>query len=125
MARTYDAPTKNGWIAVDLDGTLAEYESFKGADVIGKPIPLMVERIRRWLADGYEVRIFTARVSEPNPVMRERCHQAIYDYTKEHIGVGLKATNIKDYAMIEQWDDRAIQVIPNTGVQVGNQSRLV
>jgi hypothetical protein len=51
-----------GWIGVDLDGTMAYYDGWKGADHIGEPIPAMVERVKRWLAEGREVRIFTARV---------------------------------------------------------------
>lgn len=34
-----------GWIGVDLDGTLAHYEGWKGVEHIGEPIPAMVERI--------------------------------------------------------------------------------
>jgi len=41
-----------GWIGVDLDGTLAHYEGFKGAQHIGEPISPMVERVKRWLAEG-------------------------------------------------------------------------
>ena len=50
-----------GWIGVDLDGTLAEYHGWNGS--IGKPIAPMVDRVKRWLAEGVEVRIMTARVS--------------------------------------------------------------
>jgi hypothetical protein len=51
-----------GWIGVDLDGTLAYYDHWRGAEHIGEPIPAMLERVKRWLADGKDVRIFTARV---------------------------------------------------------------
>ena len=50
----------NGWIAVDFDGTLAQYD---GTLKLGKPIPAMCERVKNWVAEGYEVRIFTARVA--------------------------------------------------------------
>jgi hypothetical protein len=36
----------------------------------------------------------------------------------EHIGVVLPVTNVKDFGMIELWDDRAVQVVPNTGQRV-------
>ena len=52
----------NGWIAVDLDGTLAEYHGWVNTFNIGAPIPVMAERVRSWIADGKDVRIFTARV---------------------------------------------------------------
>lgn len=51
------------WIGVDLDGTLAHYDYWRGFDHIGEPIPLMADRVKQWLADGIEVRIVTARVS--------------------------------------------------------------
>jgi hypothetical protein len=33
----------------------------------------------------------------------------------------LPITNVKDYGMYELWDDRAKQVVPNTGVAVEDQ----
>lgn len=35
----------------------------------------------------------------------------------------LEVTNVKDFAMLELWDDRCVQVLPNTGEQVGVSSR--
>ena len=51
---------RKGWIGVDLDGTLAVYYDW---EIIGDPIPLMVERVQQWLKEGKHVKIFTARVS--------------------------------------------------------------
>jgi hypothetical protein len=110
----------NGWIGVDLDGTLAEYSGWKGAEHIGAPIPLMVQRITKWLAQGIEVRIFTARVFAGGRVNHEELQTvvtAIEKWCSEHIGIVLPITCTKDYGMVELWDDRAVQVIPNTGVR--------
>lgn len=41
--------------------------------------------------------------------------EMIESWCVEHIGHKLPITNVKDYGMIELWDDRAVQVIPNTG----------
>lgn len=38
-----------GWIGVDLDGTLAEYLGWQGMGHIGEPIAPMVERVKAWL----------------------------------------------------------------------------
>lgn len=113
-----------GWIAVDLDGTLAVYDKFRHILDIGEPITPMVERVRKWLAEGHEVKVLTARVS-PNPdledvttgerVPMQRVHDAIGDWCERHIGTRLEVTCIKDWRMIELWDDRAVQVIVNTG----------
>lgn len=119
--------SKGGWIAVDLDGTLAGYDKWRGPGHIGEPVPAMVERVKKWLAEGKEVRIFTARVYVPpqfTPGYWERvceaqeAREAIRAYCLQHIGQELPITNVKDYAMVEQYDDRAKQVIPNTGILV-------
>lgn len=117
----------NGWIGVDLDGTLAVYDEWSGPEHIGAPIPLMVDRVKRWLAEGRLVRIFTARVSHDGTDQRikeataARC--AIHDWCLLHIGRVLPITNLKDYAMLELWDDRAVQVEANTGQIIGHSRR--
>lgn len=115
----------DGWIGVDLDGTLAHYDPghWKGHTHIGEPILPMVERVKRWLAAGYTVRVFTARVSAPDPKERHEARLAIRGWTLLHVGQELEATCTKDYAMIEFWDDRAVQVQINTGEPVGFSTR--
>lgn len=108
-----------GWIGVDLDRTLARYEKWVGPDHIGDPIPEMVERIKGWLAEGIEVRIFTARVSHDGSSTSiyeaMKAEIAITEYCAKHIGQPLMVTNQKDYATIQIWDDIAVRVVPNTG----------
>lgn len=115
-----------GWIGVDFDGTLAEYHGWTGWNVFGKPIPAMVERVKTWIAEGQEVRIMTARVTwkhdEPQTCYLTKAtftnsmmQAAIGDWCVEHVGERLGVTCVKDVHMIELWDDRAVQVIPNTG----------
>lgn len=107
-----------GWIGVDLDATLAHYGGWKGQGHIGEPIPAMVSRVKGWLAEDKEVRIFTARVAEmgrqPEEIEAERA--AIQDWCEKHIGQRLAVTCSKDFGMIELWDDRCVQVLPNTGM---------
>lgn len=113
---------RKGWIGVDLDGTLAVYDYWRGPYHIGVPIPLMLERVRKWLEEGQDVRIFTARVTDL-PLNEDGSEHdldhvrvAINDWCLLHLGRTLPITNIKDWHMRELWDDRAIQVIPNTGI---------
>lgn len=108
------------WIGVDLDGTLAHYTSWKGVNHIGEPIPIMIERVKRWLAAGKTVKIFTARFHSHN---WENLDGSLVDvvtpieeWCLKHIGQVLPITNVKDFHMVELWDDRCIQVIPNTGL---------
>lgn len=109
----------NGWIGVDLDGTLAHYDHWEGPTKIGVPIAPMVARVKGWLAAGKDVRIFTARVSHDGSPSRVKdamfASYAIMEWCERHIGQVLPITNIKDYAMTELWDDRAIHVVHNIG----------
>lgn len=109
-----------GWIGCDLDGTLAKYEGWISPQHIGQPIPAMVERVKDWLSQGIEVRIFTARVYAPawNVARAEEADMAttaIQAWCLKHIGQMLPVTCTKDYAMVNLYDDRCQQVEPNTG----------
>ena len=113
-----------GWIGVDLDGTLAHYDGWNGG-AIGEPVPAMLRRVEDWLAMGREVRIFTARVAATgkrkasgevdSQEFADAQRQAIQDWTHKHLGVRLRVTAVKDFAMAELWDDRAIGVKLNEG----------
>lgn len=113
----------NGWIGVDLDGTLAHYENgWMGEFIIGEPVPKMLERVKKWLAQGIEVRIFTARVSEgagqKAQATPDQIRTAIQDWTEKHLGKRLAVTCQKDFNMMELWDDRCVQVQANTGLTI-------
>jgi hypothetical protein len=112
--------SSNGWVGVDLDGTLAFYDHWRGPEHIGAPIPAMLERVKRWIAEGREVRIFTARVDNANGDAFT-ARRAIEAYCQEHVGEVLPITNQKDYRMVEMWDDRCVQVIPNTGRTIADE----
>ena len=98
-----------GWIGVDLDGTLARYDGWYGPAHIGEPIESMVERVHKWIAEGVEVRIFTARASVPEYV------PFVEKWLKKNGLPPLKVTNVKDFKMIVLWDDRCVEVGTNTG----------
>lgn len=114
------ATKQNGWIAFDLDGTLAHYDGWQGPEHIGEPIPEMVALLKNYLQMGFEVRIFTARVSNgiAGSVMNQTIRKAIEDWCVEHLGTPLTITNVKDFAMLELYDDRCIQVLANSGLSV-------
>lgn len=104
-----------GHIAVDLDRTLARYDKWRGEFYIGEPIKPMVERVKKWLKEGVTVKIFTARVSLQDK-NNDKIRKAIEDWCEKNIGQKLEITNEKDYNTLELWDDRAVQIIPNTGL---------
>lgn len=100
------------WIGVDLDGTLALYDGWRGLKSIGKPIPRMVRRVEGWVERGLRVKVFTARASVPGGA------EAVRAWLEKHGLPGLEVTHEKDFGMIELWDDRAVQILPNTGKAV-------
>ena len=99
---------------------------------IGLPIRPMVLRVKRWLSEGRDVRIFTARVDGgeaaslvgiPEKVVSRfrnvaEVRSVIERWCYLYLGRVLPITNIKDFAMTELWDDRAIQVLHNKGKRV-------
>jgi hypothetical protein len=105
-----------GVIGVDLDGTLAFHgQHEKETGEIGPPIEKMVSRIRRWLAEGYQVKIFTGRLAMGDSKTIKR---KIENWCRMHLGFVLPITDKKDPSMTEYWDDRAQQVFKNTGESV-------
>lgn len=103
------------WHGIDLDGTLATAGEWEGNEYIGRPIRAMVDRVKRWLAKGEHVKIFTARVTGGKDAVK-----VIQDWCREYFGRVLPVTNVKDPMMIDHWDDRARQVTENEGTKVGS-----
>lgn len=107
------------WVGVDLDGTLAKYEQWGALEHIGEPVPLMVERVLRWLSEGVQVKVFTARVHGLTEIQLESFMKALDAWCLEHVGVTLPATCEKDFFMLRLYDDRCVQVESNTGRLIG------
>jgi hypothetical protein len=108
------------WIGVDLDGTLAHdlgnKRENKGLEKIGSPIMPMLNRLRKWIAEGKTVKIFTARASSPRQVVMIKKWLASYGLPD------LEVTNVKDLRMIELWDDRCVQVMTNSGEPINRNA---
>jgi len=98
------------WIGVDLDGTLAEATVWQGITHIGPPVPLMLRRVQTWVKKGIQVKIVTARAGSPEGIA------ATQAWLQAQGLPALEVTDRKDFGMIELWDDRAIQVVQNTGI---------
>lgn len=107
------------YILVDFDRTLAYYFSHETeGDKLGVPIPAMLERVKRWRAARFEVRIFTARAADTNP-RRQSDLLKIDAWLREHLGESLLITNAKDFGCVAIWDDLAVAVEYNTGLYLG------
>ena len=110
--------SEGGWIGVDLDGTLAYYDGWKGIEHIGEPVPLMLASVKSWLEQGKDVRIFTARVFDDGVRDPQAAREVINAWTLRHVGRVLPVTNVKDFGMVALYDDRAWRVEENTGIVV-------
>jgi hypothetical protein len=129
-------PAYRPWIGVDLDGTLAYYDGWKGNLHIGLPVPKMAARVIQWIVEGKDVRIFTARVGRASiqnnlgdgEIFYEeelKIEKAIQDWTEKFLGKRLPVTAEKDFAMVELWDDRCVQVKTNTGESLAERCAAI
>ena len=114
LGKLGDGSFEDGWIGVDLDGTLARYT--KWSESIGEPIPAMVSKVKRWIREGKEVRILTARGSSGDNKYEQL--MKIYEWVEDNIGEPLEVTSEKDPEMVRLYDDRVRQVEANEGVLV-------
>jgi len=112
------APNDEGFVGIDLDGTLAHYDGWKGKTNIGEPIQPMVDRVKQMLSSGKKVKIFTARTADDQDGSAKA---AIDQWTTKHIGQTLPVTHTKEPEMSHLYDDRAVQVEPNTGKILGKE----
>ena len=103
-------------IAVDLDGTLAYYDKWQGQyDIVGPPIPKMLANVKRWLAEGHNVSIFTARLSHGD----QRSAESVVAIKKFLLEAGLPELPITATKMdyfTHFIDDKAFHVEKNSGV---------
>lgn len=120
MGRLSEGP--DGWIGVDFDRTLAHRIHDSGTIDVGPPVQSMLTRVKRWLEEGRNVKIFTARVGKGpedgrwGTVAQQR--ELVEQWCVKYLGQKLPVTCEKDGYMIELWDDSAVAVEENTGRQL-------
>ena len=116
-----DTHGENGekWTGFDLDGTLAEYDGWKGIDHIGKPIKPMCDLMKKIREEGTKVKILTARVApRKDGSNAEDARKHIEKWCEKNLGFVPEITHEKDSCMDVLYDDRAVQVIPNKGIPI-------
>lgn len=111
---------KKSWIGFDLDGTLAvRCRGIFNPRDIGEPIPVMIELIKKYINEGKDVKILTARVSTNGTVIS--IYNAVVGqyyiraWCKKHIGQKLDVVSVKDFRMQLLYDDCVVQVKTDTG----------
>lgn len=109
---------KVGEIAIDLDGTLAEYHGWAGIESIGVPIAKIADRVMDMHNAGFKIVIFTARANDPDAIPH------IEQWLADHGFPRFDITNIKRKEFTEIWDDRAISVKLNTGLTMNANAKM-
>lgn len=107
--------SKHIHIFLNLDSTIAYYESAWRAQKTGPPIPKMVENVKKWLTKGYKVTIFTARLARLNPTEIKHQEKMIQSFLAAAGLPELPMTAIKLQEATHFIDDKAYHVVPNTG----------
>lgn len=102
-----------GTIYVDLDGTLARYDSFEGHDKIGEPITHIVKFITDAVSKGWKIKIFTARANY-EPSIKYIRDWLIRVFGRQ-LGTSFEITNIKGADGTMFLDDRAFKITKNAG----------
>jgi hypothetical protein len=95
-------------VAVDLDGTLAEYDGGFDPDYIGTPIASAVDKVAKLKRAGCRIVIFTCR--EDNETLRGWLAQAgvPYDAINENPDVSRSEMGSGKVMADVYWDDRAV-----------------
>jgi hypothetical protein len=116
--------SNKAWWGFDIDKTAFVDEGGTRGGVIGAPIKSMIRRIKYFLRTGRKVCIVTARVhwSEPDKDLQmTTIRQALNDVLGQDLANQITIRSDKDRHMIDLYDDRAKQVIPNKGILVQNE----
>ena len=106
------------WYGFDVDGTIADNSAHTfGMGKIGKPIKPMCDLMKKLHAEGRRVKIFTARLSDvgSDRSSQQAVKEHIWKWCDENLGFRPEITDRKDYKMECLYDDRAKQVVRNTG----------
>ena len=106
------------WYGFDIDGTIADNSAHTfGMGKIGKPVKPMCDLMKKLHAQGRCVKIFTARLSDvgSDPSSQQAVKEHIWKWCDENLGFRPEITDRKDYMMECLYDDRAKQVVRNTG----------
>lgn len=107
------------WVGFDLDGTLAAYDSWKGIEHIGKPIPAMVVMAYMLHKFGHKIKILTARVAPRDGDDGSKAKKYVEKWCQDNLGFVPEITYVKDASMAALFDDRACAIEQNTGKVLG------
>ena len=110
-------------VAVELDGTLAQYDGWKGHHIIGDPFP-GAQAFIRCLQRRFHVVLYTARVADN--LSSRRAKLAVENWLREH---GFPPVAVYDGIgkPIASWyvDDRAVTLAPTVDTADADYARVL
>lgn len=104
---------------VNFDATLATYNRWKNIGDTGEPIPKMKQKVLSWIQKGIIIKIFTARAYNEENKKHIRKWLILNGFPPN-----LEITNIKGIECDLIFDDKAREVIHNTGIIVDRTNSL-
>lgn len=107
-------------IYIDFDGTIVTQKDGYQRE-IGEPIMPMIDRINKWIKQGHNITIFTARASKWVDNFEKL---DIEMFCVKYFGRVLPITAIKHHECDLYIDDKAIRVERNTGKLLNNIEEL-
>lgn len=93
-------------LAVDFDGTIAEYCGYQGRGVFLAPLPGAIETLQQFKAEGWNIIIFTCRTEADEIAEYLRRHAIPFDEINHSLPDGIEYSG-KVYADV-YLDDRAV-----------------
>jgi hypothetical protein len=96
-------------LAVDFDGVLAEYDGWKGNEVLGSPRDDVVRVLHILRSEGWKILIYTTRSAEHITDYLAK-HQVPYDEINHNSSY--RNSGSKPVATV-YWDDRALRYSGN------------
>jgi hypothetical protein len=103
------APERQPTIAVDFDGVIADYDGWRGDDVLGAPRPDVVHALEILRSEGWKIVIHTTR-AEQHIIAYLARHCVPYDEVNRnssYLNLGCKPV------ATVYWDDRALRYSGN------------
>jgi hypothetical protein len=80
----YDDPKRPKILAIDVDGTILEYDSYMGRDVFGEPIRGMREELQEFRDAEVLIVLWTCRPDTPALRAHFKKHDLPFDHVNDH-----------------------------------------
>jgi hypothetical protein len=81
---SYDDPKRPKILALDLDGTLLNYNGGFSPEEFGEPVRGMIEELGKLKEAGWMIVIWSCRTESPEMVEHLNAHEVPFDHINDH-----------------------------------------